>query len=259
MSIPSEEERYVLFLDVLGFSELVLKNPHDLLVRICDSELRQTALVSTMQSALIAGNAAVMQIGVQTTHTGAVHDVQQDQIQLHLMSDSLIAWTRDLEPNSFILLVNFAAMYLANTLILGLPHRGAIARGSIKVLDLPLNGRPQSTAVGSGLVKAHRFEGGQEWMGCIIDPEIIDALPQDLVTSWSSHSGSTLSKCVVPFKTDCRFVSDFAVDWRGAFKTFGLGGTVEYFREQFGRYEKSIIPSVETKLQNTFSFYAAMG
>lgn len=251
------DDRYVLFLDVLGFSELVLNNPHELLVRICDSELRQTALASTWLSSAFAGNTVATPFGIHISPQGVLNDVQQEHIQLHLMSDSLIAWTNDLEPNSLIRLVNFAAMYLAQTAMLGLPHRGAISKGSIKVLDLPLNGRPQSTAVGSGLVKAHRFEGGQEWMGCVVDPECFVSLPEALLTAWANEAGSTLTRYEVPYKQGAAFMSELVVDWRRVFKMLGVDGTLDYFREQFGRYGKTVTASVETKVRNTFHFYAA--
>lgn len=248
---------YVLFLDVLGFSELVLNNSHEQLVKLCDSELRQTALVSTMFSSVLAGNMAVMPCDVQATQQGILHDVRQEQIHLHLMSDSLIAWTNDLAPNSLILLVNFAAQYLANTLMQGLPHRGAISKGSIKVLDLPLNGRPQSTAVGSGLVKAHRYEGGQEWMGCVIDPECINALPDDLITAWAGQDDTTLTRYAVPYKPNARHTSEFVVDWRTGVKMYGIEATIGYFTDKFGQYNKPVTVDIEAKVRNTHNFYVA--
>lgn len=210
------EDRYVLFLDVLGFSELVLNNTQELLEQICDSELRQTAAVSVMTSAAMAGNLH-LPFQVQASPQGALHDVQQSHINLHTMSDSLLAWSNDCNLESLILLTNFAAVYLVNTVMLGLPHRGAISKGSIKILDLPVNGHPQSNAVGSGLVKAHRFEGGQEWMGCVIDPDCFDDVPPQFINEWSSHSQSSLTTYDVPYKKNTMFRSGFAVDWRAPF------------------------------------------
>lgn len=251
------EDKYVLFLDVLGFSELVLRNPQELLEKICDSELRQTAAISTMTSAAMAGNLH-LPFEVQASPKGVLHDVLQHRINLHMMSDSLLAWSNDCSLGSLILLTNFAAQYLAQTVMLGLPHRGAISKGSIKILDLPLNGRPQSNAVGSGLVKAYRFEGGQNWMGCVIDPDCIGEFPTQFISEWSNHPQSGLTTYEVPYKTSARFRSNLAVDWRVPFKLIGLETSPDYFREQFERYNKPLTDDVKIKVENTHKFFAAL-
>lgn len=252
------EESFVLFLDVLGFSELVLNNSHEAVEKICDSELRQTAAASTMISAAMTGNLH-RSFEVKSSHQGALIDVHQDYINLHMMSDSLIAWTKDTSIESLVLLTNFAAQYLAQTVMLGLPHRGAISKGTIKILDLPLNGRPQSNAVGSGLVRAHRFEGGQDWMGCVIDPDCICTFPAKFIDDWSSRPKSGLAIYQVPYKKGARFTSSLAVDWRPAFTLFGLRISQEYFQEQFERYNKPVTDDVKIKIENTRIFFNALG
>jgi hypothetical protein len=250
------EDKFVLFLDVLGFSELVLNNPHELVEKICDSELRQTAAACATISALTTGSLH-RSFEVQTSPHGALFDVKQENITFHLLSDSVVAWTNDCSIDSLVVLTNFAAQYLAQTIMLGLPHRGAISKGSIKIFDLPLNGRPQSNAVGSGLVRAHRFEGGQEWMGCVIDPECIAGLPTTFVSSWLNDAQSRLTTYEVPYKPGVSIRSNFVVDWRVPFRMFGLAADAAYFQEQFGRHNKPLSESVATKIENTNNFFAA--
>lgn len=250
------EDKFVLFLDVLGFSELVLNNPQELVEKVCDSELRQTAAACTMISAVMTGNIH-LPFEIQATKHGALFDVKQNHIEFHLMSDSLVAWSNDCSIGSLILLTNFAAQYLAQTAMLGLPHRGAISKGRIKIIDLPLNGRPQSNAVGSGLVKAHRFEGGQEWMGCVVAPECMGDFSPQVVTDWTRHPQSGLTIYDVPYKPSASFRSNFVVDWRVPFKMFGVAASADYFQEQFSRYNKPLNDSVMPKIRNTFQFYEA--
>lgn len=249
-------EKFVLFLDVLGFSELVLNNSQEFLEKICDSELRQTAAVCTFLAAAMTGNSH-LRFDVQTSEHGALLDVKQNHINFHLMSDSLIAWTNDCSLDALILLTNFTAQYLAQTLMLGLPHRGAISKGDIKIIDLPLNGRPQSNAVGSGLVKAHRFEGGQEWMGCVIDSECVAGFSPKFISDWIKHAQSSLTTYDVPYKQSADFRSMLVVDWRVPFKMFGLVSGVGYFHEQFLRYNKPTSDSVTIKIENTHKFFEA--
>lgn len=249
-------EKFVLFLDVLGFSELVLNNSQEVLEKICDSELRQTAAVCTFLAAAMTGNSH-LPFDVQTSEHGALLDVKQNHINFHLMSDSLIAWTNDCSLDALILLTNFTAQYLAQTLMLGLPHRGAISKGDIKIIDLPLNGRPQSNAVGSGLVKAHRFEGGQEWMGCVIDSECVAGFSPKFISDWIKHAQSSLTTYDVPYKQSADFRSMLVVDWRVPFKMFGLVASIGYFHEQFLRYNKPTCDSVTIKIENTHKFFEA--
>jgi hypothetical protein len=249
-------EKFVLFLDVLGFSELVLNNSQELLEKICDSDLRQTAAASTLLAAAMTGNFH-LPFNVQTSEQGVLLDVKQDHINFHLMSDSLIAWANDCSLDALILLTNFAAQYLAQTLTLGLPHRGAISKGDIKIIDLPLNGRPQSNAVGSGLVKAHRFEGGQEWMGCVIDSECVAGFSSQFIADWIKHPQSSLTTYDVPYKQSADFRSMLVVDWRIPFKMFGMAAGIGYFQEQFLRYNKSQNDSVAIKIDNTYKFFEA--
>jgi hypothetical protein len=250
------EDKFFLFLDVLGFSELVLNNPQELVEKICDSELRQTAAACTMISAAMTGNLH-RSFEVQASKHGALFDVRQDHINFHLLSDSVVAWTNDCSIEALVLLTNFAAQYLAQTIMLGLPHRGAISKGSIKIIDLPLNGRPQSNAVGSGLVKAHRFEGGQEWMGCVVDPECINGFSTQFVADWVKHPQSSLTTYDAPYKPNASFRSNFVVDWRVPFKMFGIATNAGYFQEQFARYNKPLNDNVTSKIENTDRFFAA--
>lgn len=249
------EDKFVLFLDMLGFSDFVLNNPQETVEKICDTELRQTANASVICSALMVGNFQ-LPFEVQVSSQNSLYDVKQNHINLHSMSDSLIAWTNDCSFESLVLLTNYAATYIAKTLMLGFPHRGGISKGGIKIIDLPLNGRPQSNAVGAALVKAHKLESKQDWMGCVIDNECLQPFPSDLKSSWISHPQSSLTDFEPPAKAEA-IESRFVVDWRVPFKMFGIPVSQDYFQEQFLRYNKQTNESVENKISNTRKFYEA--
>jgi len=251
-------EHFVLFADILGFSQLAANNPADMVAQICNSEFRQTALVSNLVSNMKSGNPAGLQFHVQTTPQGALQDIKQDQLSLHIMSDSLIAWTKDSSPESLLILSNFAAQFIGTTVILGLPLRGGISKGQVHAVELPLNGNAVRNVFGSGVVAAHNFEGGQEWMGCVIDKECLDLFPENVVHDLLTLPRTTLGRYPVPYKERARYQSDVVVDWRSCLRETTPDANYDFFLEQFGRYNKPITAGVETKVRNTFAFYSAI-
>lgn len=252
-----EGEKFVLFIDILGFSQLAANNPADKVAQICDSEFRQTALISNVVSNLKCGNPAGIQFQVQTSSQGALQDVRQDQLTMHIMSDSLIAWTKDLSPESLLILSNFTAQFIGTTVILGLPLRGGISKGSAQLVEQPLNGNIIRNAYGTGVIAAHNYEGGQEWMGCAIDSACLSVFPENVAHDLLTLPGSTLGKCQIPYKDGSRqFASDVVVDWRSCLRETTPSADYSFFLEQFGRHNKPITSSVERKVRNTFEFYS---
>lgn len=254
-----ENEHFVLFVDILGFSQLSSRNPADKVAQICNSEFRQTALTSNLISNMKSGNPAGLRFQVQTSPQGALHDIRQQQLRMHIMSDSLIAWTKDCSPESLLILSNFTAQFIGTTVILGLPLRGGISKGQVKTVEEPLNGNIVRNVVGSGVAAAHNFEMGQEWMGCVIDNECLSLFPKTVARDLLTLPGTTLCKYPVPHKKNCQYTSNVVVDWRGILRETTPDANYEFFMEQFGRHNKQpITSSVETKVRNTFKFYSAM-
>ena len=253
-----EDKHFVLFVDILGCSLLASSNPADKVAQICNSEFRQTALMSNLISNMKSGNPAGLQFQVQTSPQGALHDIRQEQLHMHIMSDSLIAWTKDCSPESLLILSNFTAQFIGTTAILGLPLRGGISKGQVQVVEQPLNGNIVRNVFGSGVVAAHNFEGGQEWMGCVIDEECLSLFPENVANDLLTLPGTTLSKYPVPKKENWQYTSDVAVDWRSCLRETTPDANYEFFMEQFGRYNKRITSDVERKVRNTFKFYSAM-
>lgn len=245
------ENKYVMFLDILGFSQLVTNNEPSQLRQLYDSELHQTAGMCTMLSASTFGSAQNFKVLAKTN--GVLADVQQKAINFHVLSDSLIAWTNDTKVESLTILCQFAATYLSMTLSLGLPHRGAISVGEIQLIELPLNGNLQTNVVGSGVVNAHNFEVGQEWMGCVVDPACMKKLSETEIHEFFRLDKCPVVQCDPPYKNDARYKSDLAINWT-LFET-PLKNDEIFFEEQFARHNKGFESSAIIKIRNTYEFY----
>lgn len=241
-------ERFVLFLDVLGFSQLVSNNTPDDLRKIYDTEFHKTAAATAAFAGPMFGRMPNFSV---RTHGNILQDVEQDGLNFHVMSDTLIAWTNEDTFDALVHLAQFTAAYLSTTLTLGLPHRGAISKGSIQLIELPLNGKLQANVVGTGVVKAHEFEPGQEWMGCVVDPDCLS------VFDASHRVDFPVVEYNVPYSTRSKHISTLAIDWPRCFNHPESNPGIEFFRHQFGRHNKPV-EAAEKKIVNTAAFFAAM-
>jgi hypothetical protein len=241
-------DRFVLFLDVLGFSQLVSNNSPDELRKIYDTEFHKTAAATVAFAGPMFGRMPNVRIRVQGN---VLHDVEQDGLNFHVMSDTLIAWTNDNTLEALVHLAQFTAAYLSMTLTLGVPHRGAISKGNIQLIELPLNGRSQANVVGTGVVNAHNFEPGQEWMGCVVDPECLEGFET------SYRNDFPVVEYKVPYGEKPKRTSTMAIDWPRCLVQLQPNADMEFFRNQFGRYNKPV-EAAEKKIMNTATFFAAM-
>lgn len=242
-------KRFVLFLDVLGFSQLVSKNTPDDLRKIYDTEFHKTAAATAAFAGPMFGRMPNFSV---RAHGNILQDVEQDGLNFHVMSDTLIAWTNDDTFEALVHLAQFTAAYLSMTLTLGLPHRGAISKGNIQLIELPLNGKPQANVVGTGVVNAHEFEPGQEWMGCVVDPECFDGFEN------SRRADFPVVEYKVPYEDKkSKRTSTMAIDWPRCFNHPESNPGIEFFRHQFGRHNKPV-EAAEMKIVNTAAFFAAM-
>lgn len=245
------DKKFVLFLDILGFSQLVLNNKPDQIKQIYDSEIHQTASACTMIAAGTFGSTEGFK--VTSEGSGKLVDIQQNTINFHVMSDSLIAWTNDTSLQSLNKISQYAAAYLSMTLALGLPHRGAISVGEIQLIELPLNGKLQANVIGSGVVNAHNFEVGQEWMGCVVDPECLKELSSTEIHEFFRAQLPSVIRCTPPYKEQTRpeYRSDLAINW--GICGIGIKDDKSFFVEQFSRHNKGTGSSI--KVDNTYEFY----
>lgn len=241
-------ERFVLFLDVLGFSQLVSNNTPDDLRRIYDTEFHKTAAATAAFAGPMFGRMPNFSV---RAHGNILQDVEQDGLNFHVMSDTLIAWTNDDTFEALVHLAQFTAAYLSMTLTLGLPHRGAISKGSIQLIELPLNGKLQANVVGTGVVNAHNFEAGQEWMGCAVDPGCLEGFETN------HRADLPVVEYNIPYGDKPKHRSTVAIDWVRCLTQLQPNADTEFFRNQFNRHNKRA-EAAEKKIINTAGFFAAM-
>jgi hypothetical protein len=105
-------ERFVLFLDVLGFSQLVSNNSPDDLRKIDDTELHKTAAATAAFAGPMFGPMPNFSV---RAHGNILQDVEQDGLNFHVMSDTLIGWTNDDTFEALVHMAQFTADYLSGS------------------------------------------------------------------------------------------------------------------------------------------------
>ena len=134
---------YAAFFDVLGFSALVASDQGD-------------------------------RIGVYLERLKEVFDNDRPSpVDYIVFSDSIILTTPDDDPAALQALLARCSTLLYVMLASEIPLRGAIARGSY-ITEKTSHG---TFVAGRAIVEAYRFESVQDWIGVMLAPSVIQAVP----------------------------------------------------------------------------------
>lgn len=235
--------KYIAFLDILGFKELVENNSLSNLTKIYRDVIKKTYALS---------------FGVfEKADVSA--DVPDASVKSVIISDSIILWTEKDNSTSFFSISITVQCMLYISLAVGIPLRGAIVRGELSQVDVDL---PSTYAInspvilGKGLVEAYRLEGTQNWSGCIISDEcmrhaLINSKPNELYYPLNLAANGLFTAYDVPVKGGST-ANHFCINWP---MTTGEGQIVDdEIRAAFGKHNKLINSIVEAKIKNTIDF-----
>lgn len=253
-----ENEKFVLFLDILGFRDLIENNTLEEIKKIYENQVIQTIGPALQLASLVYGFPISLKFAVDGT---VLKDTIQEIFEIHIMSDSIIIWTKDTENITLMKLLGFTSVFIQKTFILGVPLRGAISKGNVSELTTPVNNILQSCVIGNGIVNAYKLEGKQNWMGCIVDPICFRGMPMGYVELLISKKNSSVVKYKVPIKKRNikgkiigDFESNYVINWTNVPGL--IQNDIKFFEDNFSRFEKSITnKDTKYKIKNTFNFY----
>jgi hypothetical protein len=250
-------EKYVLFLDILGFKDLIENNSHEEIEKIYKHQVIESYGPAIHMSSLFSGQNIQVEFRIDGN---ILKDTVQNTLNLHIMSDSILIWTNDASLDSLMKLFAFASVYINLTFTMGVPLRGAISKGYISEIITPMNNNIQSCFVGTGIVKAYQLEGKQDWMGCIIDDECIKDIPKDVLVHIQAEKNSYITKYMVPFKVNgvIEPKEAYVVNWAIS-PSSTIDNSIEFFNSKFNQFKKDINNiRVKNKINNTYKFYTEM-
>lgn len=250
-------KKYVAFLDVLGFKDLVSNNSDAKLREIYEKLLRPIVDVSlsgmNAKKGFEENGCPKFIIEPSTFHKN---------INSLIVSDSVILWTPDTSIQSFIDITLTSCSMLMNGIVTGLPMRGAITAGNLTRLSHKYETNTDNvteTLFGKSLVDAYELEGSQQWSGCVVANSAIEefkeqCLEHDLSIDVLIKSG-LIKEYDVPTKQG--YSRQYILNWTIHDKNWGKLSEI-MIRESFNKWNKTLNSSAEEKRDNTVAFFKEM-
>lgn len=248
--------KFIAFLDVLGFKEMVEKSTHEKLEKVYSN-----LFVSNAAYSISGGNFITVD---SPTGSYATADLSKPLTSCLIVSDSVMLWTEDTSMKSFLNICAAVGKLLVSGVYTGLPMRGGIAMGEISHLKSSPN-TPQAfgiqTIFGKGLVRAYTEESSHEWMGCVITDDCVNAYIeaskhhigkiQDLATIEHLVKMKFLLRYPAPRK-DNKTIDRWIINW----PIFNNSPTNETtVSKAFTMHTKNLEhPTSKIKLDNTLEF-----
>jgi hypothetical protein len=244
------DQSYVAMVDILGFGELVTNNSHEQLRRTFDN-----LFTHALHYGLSFGT------NVDSPKGGVQSDLAKARVNSLVISDSVILWTRDDSPNSFMDLTMTLRGFVSASFVFGFPLRGAVSRGPIEVTmgqNIASSVVIQTRVLGKSLVDAYRLEKKQDWSGCIFSHDVIEHYSSNLVMQGFIFPSiqllieqDILAEYDIPMKNGVS-IKHIALNWTNAWRNELDRAEVE---ETFARFGKNIDGSdVRSKIENTIKF-----
>ena len=211
--------RYIAFLDILGFSELIRRE---------SLESVKHRLALALQSVSLA------------TQQGTSPDLNKPDIkppQCFSFSDTFVLASQDDTADSTFSFLKVAALLTQYLFAQSLPVRGSITFGEADYIP------GTNHLVGKAITRAHELEKQQNWFGVIIDQETV---PHDTIKAFESPILSPLYiRWDVPLKQNQTAMDAWVINWR-------LNLTIE--RGTRSLFPHSQRPEEQQKVQNTLNF-----
>jgi hypothetical protein len=238
---PHRGGRFVAFVDILGFKDLVRAN----------SLIKVTQLIRH-----------VIQDGCVRAVLRGADPGSATSLDVRIISDSIIIWTDSDEPTEFMNLVVAMRFLLALTFVQGVPLRGAIAWGELDLVSDHAGGSIQTeSVVGKALVDAYEAEGVQEWSGGLVTEEaarryamlVAPGTVQSTPGEKPSIDVMNGLGWLIPFDIPTRDgkIRGEAIGWPTVLNEKVSRGAI---RDSFSDHGKSINGGVDLKIENTIRF-----
>lgn len=211
--------RYVAFLDILGFSELVNTEPLGTVMR------RIEVALDSLSRARDAGP----MVGIQ--------DVAVRPVRAFSFSDTFVLLSDNDSQEAFLSFFVAATLLTRNLFAQALPVRGAITFGEADFVPHTPH------AIGKAIVAAHVLEKRQEWLGVVIDESTFPPSVRPVLDH--RDFAAVITRWDVPAKKNEILSRALVVNWRYNLEL--PQGAASLFRS-------SRDPTAPQKIQNTLDF-----
>ena len=244
--------KYLAFLDILGFKELVENNELEELEKLYE-KLEGSVLYSMAHT----------NPDHRLSNKEGLPGIEETNLNSMIISDSIILWTDDDGQGSFLELILAVKYFMFHSIQSGFPLRGAISCGELLMKNGLRERSPKfnsyTTMLGPALTKSYILEGKSNWAGCIIDTECISHFnekyseyeDQNVADIELFESINLLKKFKTPMKSG--EIEEYqTINWS---EFGGIQLTEDAVRNSFSEHNKSVDDwAVESKIQNTLAY-----
>lgn len=157
--------RFVSFMDILGFADLVESSDLDVIIQ------RMRATLSMVPVVLSLGH---FRKDAKTQSLELIASLPK--LNVFSFSDTFVLASHDDSAISFFQVVVGSALFAKYLFAASLPVRGAITCGEAEYIP------GTSHLVGRAVIRAARLEKQQDWFGVIVDPEILTSERQMILS-----------------------------------------------------------------------------
>lgn len=229
-------KKFVAFLDILGFSQLLNENELAKVEQIFDDCLKN------LNDKKYSGDCTI-QSGIDSMSS-------KDDLKFLMISDSIIIYTDNDTSDSLNVLIHTCKRLLISFLEEGIPLRGAISIGDLKEIEIDnKDNKPHFkglSIIGNAITRAHRLEKEQEWMGCIIDQRCFDHHQSVSILGFIEYDNTPFKGC-----TRSANVLNWANDWQEK----SVEEVEKILCNSFTSHNKGLDDSVKKKRDNTLLFF----
>ena len=250
---------FVLYLDILGFSQLVELHP-------------SSELSSIVQKMFCDFNRAIDKSRTFEDSQG-VCKIKLDCLHCHLVSDSIVIWTENNTFNNFRHLMNSAQYLMISGFKSGLPLRGAIGFGDF-VVNNPIKETqdtkdvffPDEALYGEAYCEAYYLESKLEWSGCVLSQNawnrVCECWSQPETNDSNPHSYFYRYPHLIwyPVPTKMGKIYAIAINWNSLLAWKNVPQEIDMIinekiiQDSFLSYGKKL-PVNDMKLNETLKFY----
>ena len=248
------QTKYIAFLDILGFKDLIENNKLDEIETLYDT-LQKSVLfsfaVSNPEHRLKKKGEDLPSIG-------------ETNLNSLVISDSIIIWTDDDSQGSLLELLLAVKYFMYFSMQSGFPLRGGISSGELIVKSGRHEKSPKfnsyTTLLGLSLTRAYIIESKSEWSGCILDEKCVEHFSNKLKSYDSKVADleffekmDIIRSYEVPMKSG-PVKKYYAINWT---HFNGPRLTTTQVRKAFQSHNKSVTDwAVQNKIKNTLKFLA---
>jgi hypothetical protein len=145
-------ERYIAFLDILGFSDMILNTDLNEILKKFEPVL---FLIPYAEA-----------LGEWTNLEGHIN-LENKKCSCFSFSDTFVLCSRDATPESLNTIIIATFILSRNLFALGFPVRGAITKGEADCIP------NTNHLIGKAIIEASKLEKRQNWFGVILSPEVL--------------------------------------------------------------------------------------